>query len=214
MLTLLLVVAPTITAPAARWQWPVDPPRVIARTYLAPATPYGSGHRGIDIEAASTLIYAPADGVVHFAGVVVDRPVLSLAHPGSILSSFEPVVSLYPAGTPVKRGDVIGSLEPGHCTVITCLHFGVRVGGEYVSPLLFLGGVPRSVLLPTREGAPARNSASAAPSTRAYRSALFRDSRGRATLVRRAGRLRRRAGALLPCAAARAGPPAPIRAAR
>ena len=175
LLALVLTATPT-AAPAAAWQWPVDPPRVIARAYLAPATPYAAGHRGIDIETAGTEVYAPADGVVHFAGFVVDRPVLSLAHAGSVLSSFEPVVALYPAGTPVKRGDVIGTLEGSHCPIVTCLHVGVRVGGEYVSPLLFLGGVERSLLLPTatREGAPARSSASAARSTRACRSGSYR----------------------------------------
>jgi hypothetical protein len=28
------------------------------------------------------------------------------------------------------------------------VHFGVRIDGEYVSPFLFLGGIPRAVLLP------------------------------------------------------------------
>jgi murein DD-endopeptidase MepM/ murein hydrolase activator NlpD len=148
-----LVAAPSVVIPAARWQWPLNPPQVIARAYLAPATPYGSGHRGIDIEARSPEVYAPADGVVHFAGVVVDRPVLSIAHPGGILSSFEPVTTTLAAGDTVHRGDIVGRLIAGHCAVITCLHLGVRVGGEYVSPLLFLGGVPRSVLLPDRESA-------------------------------------------------------------
>jgi murein DD-endopeptidase MepM/ murein hydrolase activator NlpD len=152
VLALLLIASPAV-APSPRWQWPVDPPRVVSRAYLAPATPYGAGHRGIDIETESTRVYAPADGVVHFAGYVVDRPVLSIAHPGGILSSFEPVTTTLIAGDPVHRGQLVGTIADGHCTVITCLHFGVRVGGEYVSPLLFLGGVPRSVLVPTRQAA-------------------------------------------------------------
>ena len=45
----------------------------------------------------------------------------------------------------MRRGQAIGSCEPAlrH----PCLHLGVRVDGAYVSPLLFLGGQPRAVLL-------------------------------------------------------------------
>jgi len=150
LLTLLLVAAGGTVAPAARWLWPVDPPRVISRPYLAPASPYGAGHRGIDIEARLHAdVYAPADGVVHFAGLVVDRLVISIEHDGGALSSFEPVFPQVWQGDHVHRGQVIGTLELGHCEVVQCLHFGVRLGGEYVSPLLFLGGLERSVLLPT-----------------------------------------------------------------
>ena len=92
---------------------------------------------------------APADGVVHFAGVVVDRPVLSLDHTGGVLSSYEPVTTHLLTGDTVHRGEVIGVVLPGHCAK-TCLHLGVRIDGQYVSPLTFLGGIPRSVLLPTR----------------------------------------------------------------
>lgn len=137
------------TAGGHRWQWPVEGPRAIARPFLAPATPYGSGHRGVDLRAGTEAVLAPAGGVVHFAGVVVDRPVLSIRHPGGLISSFEPVSTQLRAGDAVVRGQVIGTLHPGHCAGL-CLHFGVRLHGQYVNPLLLLGGVPRSVLLPTR----------------------------------------------------------------
>jgi len=138
-----------IAAAAALWAWPVAAPHPIARPYLAPAGPYGPGHRGIDIRApAGAEVRAPADGVVHFAGVVVDRPVRSIDHGGGVLSSYEPVVTTLAEGDVVRRGQVIGTLAAGHCTAGTCLHFGVRVDGRYVSPLLFLGGQPRAVLLP------------------------------------------------------------------
>jgi len=149
LIVLTLGVGPATAAPP-RWSWPTLPPHALARQYLAPATPYGAGHRGIDIATTSTVVIAPADGVVHFAGVVVDRPVLSIAHEGGLLSSYEPLTTTLLAGDPVARGQVIGALEPGHCREVLCLHFGVRLDGEYVSPLLLLGGVPRSVLLPTR----------------------------------------------------------------
>jgi len=131
------------------WAWPVASPHPVVRPYLAPLTRYSAGHRGIDVGAPDTAVRAPADGTVHFAGTVVDRGVLSVAHAGGLLSSYEPVTTTLKAGDLVRRGDVIGTLQPGHCST-PCLHFGVRRDGEYVSPLLFLGEVPRSVLLPTR----------------------------------------------------------------
>ncbi len=157
---------------APHWLWPVAPPHVISRPFIAPATTYAAGHRGIDIriDAVAALdsvakldggagtgaeVVAPADGVVHFVGTVVDRPVLSIRHPGGLVSSFEPVESGLVEGQPVSAGDVVGAVRVGattqaHCPT-PCLHFGVRLHGDYVSPLNFLGGIARSVLLPTRE---------------------------------------------------------------
>ena len=123
-------------------------PHAIARQFLAPATAYAAGHRGIDIRApAGTVVWAPADGVVHFAGVVAGRPVLSIAQDDGVLTSFEPLESELTAGERVRRGDPIGLLSGGHCAA-GCLHLGARIDGGYVSPLLFLGGQPRAVLLP------------------------------------------------------------------
>lgn len=142
---------PKSTAGAGSWAWPVAAPHPVVRPFVAPATPYAAGHRGIDIGAPGTEVLAPADGVVSFAGVVVDRPVLSIRHAGGVVSSYEPVEASVAVGDAVTRGQLIGTLLPGHCAGL-CLHFGVRVGGAYVSPLAFLGGIPRSVLLPTRGG--------------------------------------------------------------
>ena len=139
--------APPVAA-LGTWSWPVSGAHALARPYVAPAGPYGPGHRGIDIRsAAGAPVLAPADGVVHFAGFVVDRPVLSIEHAGGVLSSFEPVQTALVAGDRVSRGQVIGTLLAGHCAT-PCLHLGVRVGGQYVNPLLFLGGVGWSVLYP------------------------------------------------------------------
>lgn len=137
---------------ASRWEWPIGPPRTIVREFEAPPTPYAAGHRGIDLRApGGTEVLAPEDGAVHFAGVVVDRPVLSLRHADGLLSSFEPVTTELAKGDTVRAGEVIGTVaDGGHCAG-GCLHVGARLNGtEYVSPLLFLGGVPRAVLLPTR----------------------------------------------------------------
>ena len=108
MLAAPALIALALLAPP--WNWPVDPPHVVVRPYLAPESPYAAGHRGVDLAAPGGVVYAPADGVVHFAGTVVDRPVLSIEHPGGFLSSYEPVTSSLSKGDPVTRGQPIGEL--------------------------------------------------------------------------------------------------------
>lgn len=138
-------------APAGRWAWPIPAPRVITQPFIAPATAYSAGHRGIDLRTTpGQAVIAPTSGTVHFAGTVVDRPLLTLRHPGGLLSSYEPLSSTLTEGTAVARGDPIGTVAiGGHCGD-SCLHLGVRLDGQYVSPLAYLGGIPRAVLLPTR----------------------------------------------------------------
>nr|WP_179454715.1 peptidoglycan DD-metalloendopeptidase family protein [Leifsonia soli] len=138
--------------PEGRWSWPVVSPTVAA-PYAAPPTRYAAGHRGIDLTAAAgTPVAAPDGAVVRFAGTVVDRPVLTLDHGGGVLSSFEPLSSDLPVGSAVARGEVIGLVgSGGHCGG-GCLHVGVRMHGEYVSPMLFFARVPPAVLLPLGSG--------------------------------------------------------------
>lgn len=136
-------------ASAATWTWPVRPPIVILAPFRAPPTPYAAGHRGVDLAAApGDAVRAPADGVVSFAGPVAGRPVLSVDHGDGVVSSIEPVSPSVAAGDVVGEGEPVGAVATGgHCDG-ACVHFGVRVHGQYISPLLFLGGVPRAVLLP------------------------------------------------------------------
>ena len=140
----------TVTEAAPSWKWPVEGDHRVLRAFTAPATAYSAGHRGLDISALpGAVVVSPASGVIDFSGVVVNRPVVSIRHPDGVISSFEPVLSTLADGTSVARGSAIGIVQPGHCTA-GCLHFGVRVHGEYVSPLIYLDSVPRAVLLPTR----------------------------------------------------------------
>lgn len=132
-----------------RWRWPVVTPRIV-QAYAPPPSPYATGHRGIDLAAeAGTIVAAPSDATVHFVGVVVDRPVLTLDHGSGVLSSYEPLAADgLSAGDSVARGSPLGVVGTGaHCSN-ACLHVGVRIQGAYVSPLLFFDRVPRSVLLP------------------------------------------------------------------
>jgi len=81
-------------------------------------------------------------------GVVVDRPVITIDHGGGLRSSFEPVDSPLTAGTLVAKGETIGTLQPGHCGSLACVHWGVRRGEAYVNPLEFVTDLRPSILLP------------------------------------------------------------------
>jgi murein DD-endopeptidase MepM/ murein hydrolase activator NlpD len=157
-----------VTPVADRWVWPVGAPGPPLRPFSAPATPYSSGHRGVDLaSAAGAPVRSPADGVVSFAGVVVDRPVLSIQHADDLVSSFEPLTATVGVGDRVRAGQVVGTVGVGaHCSG-RCVHLGVRRHGHYVSPLLFFDGVARAVLLPLPAAAgaeaPAGPAAAAAP---------------------------------------------------
>lgn len=139
------------SAGASHWQWPTSPPGAVVQSFEAPPGPYAAGHRGIDIAATpGTAVLAPADGVVQFAGVVVDRPVVTVRVGDGVLVSMEPVSTELPVGSAVTAGQPFGVVAAGgHCDG-RCLHLGVRVNGDYVSPLLFLATVPPAVLLPLR----------------------------------------------------------------
>ncbi|WP_382304167.1 murein hydrolase activator EnvC family protein [Herbiconiux sp. UC225_62] len=136
------------------WRWPVGAPVVVTAEFVAPATKYGAGHRGTDLATApGTPVLAPRDGVVAFAGAVAGRPVVSIDHPGDYRSSLEPVVATIGVGDVVQRGQVIGTVgSGGHCAAM-CLHFGVRLHGDYVNPRGLIGDIPRAVLLPRRSAA-------------------------------------------------------------
>ena len=138
----------TIAGEGPRWRWPVAPAS-LSRSFEAPPTPYAAGHRGIDLRALpGSPVTAPSRATVRFAGMVVDRRVLTLDHGDGVLSSYEPVLSALSVGETVAAGDPLGTVDSGgHCAA-ACLHVGVRVDGEYVSPLLFFDRVPRAVLLP------------------------------------------------------------------
>ncbi len=52
----------------AVWLWPVGQPAVIA-DFDPPDRPWLSGHRGVDLQASDgDELYAPADGIISFAG--------------------------------------------------------------------------------------------------------------------------------------------------
>jgi len=127
-------------------------PRVV-HPFVEPAAAWGAGHRGVDLAAAAgDVVRAPADGTVAFAGTVVDRGVVTIAHPDGSRTSLEPVAPVVAAGVAVTSGQAIGTLQPipGHCAPAACVHWGVRRGERYVDPLGLLAGAGPVVLLPDR----------------------------------------------------------------
>ena len=143
---------PRETTVRPSWAWPLSPRPAVVRPFDPPPEPWLSGHRGVDLQAAAdgVSVTSPADGVVAFVGVVVDRPVITIDHGGGLRSSFEPVRSSLRRGDPVTKGQQLGVLEPGHCGQLPCVHWGVRRGEEYVDPLAFVMDLRPSVLLPLR----------------------------------------------------------------
>ncbi|GAB3602065.1 murein hydrolase activator EnvC family protein [Microbacterium aureliae] len=140
--------SPRGTAAEARWAWPVEPFR-LERPYVAPAHRYAAGHRGIDVRPlGATTVRAPAAGIVAFAGPVAGRDVVTLAHPGDLVTTLEPVASSVEPGDPVARGAIVGELSSGGHAADGTLHIGVRLAGEYINPLLLLGEIRPAVLLP------------------------------------------------------------------
>ncbi|MFC5338575.1 M23 family metallopeptidase [Leucobacter denitrificans] len=145
----LMLVSTVLSVPAesSKWQPPVEDPLRVSGPYRAPASPYASGHRGIDLPAQpGKSVIAPVAGSVSFVGYVVDRPVLSIRIDSHTVLTFEPIETHLREGDVVARGDVAGVAgSGGHC-LSECVHLGVRVDGAYVNPMRYF--LHKPVLLP------------------------------------------------------------------
>jgi murein DD-endopeptidase MepM/ murein hydrolase activator NlpD len=148
VLAALLLPAAPATTPYA---WPLDAPRVLRR-FEPPPQPWTAGHRGVDLASPpGAVVHAAGPGTVVFAGRIAGRGVVSVRHADGLRTTYEPVdvgADLH-AGDPVTAGEAIGSLATGHpgCPVEACLHWGLRLGEQYLDPLTLLG-LGRARLLP------------------------------------------------------------------
>jgi murein DD-endopeptidase MepM/ murein hydrolase activator NlpD len=123
------------------YSWPVV--GSVLRPFEPPAGPFGAGHRGIDISApVGTVVRASGDGVVAFAGRVAGSLFVSIDHPDGVRTTYSWLSAVtVRAGDPVSGGAVIATSGPGHPgTALPHLHFGARYQGDYLDPLLLLGG--------------------------------------------------------------------------
>ncbi len=150
---MLLILALLCAAPAraddVRLDWPLRPPPAVARGFDAPSPDWHTGHRGVDLPGTpGQPVYAAGAATVVFAGLLAGRPLVSLAHPGGLRTSYEPVRAAVRAGQTVTAGTVIGSLVAGHagCRAAACLHWGAMwgpaSGADYVDPLGLLKATP------------------------------------------------------------------------
>jgi murein DD-endopeptidase MepM/ murein hydrolase activator NlpD len=119
------------------------------RTFDAPSPNWKPGHRGVDLAGApGQRVYAAAAGTVVFAGELAGRPVVSIAHPGGLRTSYEPVLASVRAGRRVDAATMIGELQAGHagCSASACLHWGAMWGpasrADYVDPLGLVASTP------------------------------------------------------------------------
>jgi murein DD-endopeptidase MepM/ murein hydrolase activator NlpD len=139
------VLAPSATGPARAagdWTWPVLGP--VIRGFDPPDTPFGSGHRGIDIAApVGTPVRAAAAGVVTFAGPVGGRLFLTLDHGAGLESTYSFLGALaVRRGDVVSKGQSIARSGTGHAgDVVPVLHLGAKLADVYVDPLTYLGPV-------------------------------------------------------------------------
>ncbi|WP_308282389.1 peptidoglycan DD-metalloendopeptidase family protein [Streptomyces lichenis] len=153
--------------------WPLGPPRpALLRGWEPPASPYGPGHRGVDLAAPpDTPVRAAAAGHITFAGQVGGRGVLTItltsgagtadgagvvsgSPPSQLRTTYEPVRPLVKKGAVVTAGETVAVVDTSarsHCAA-GCLHWGLRQGARYLNPLALLPAAllrrPPSRLLP------------------------------------------------------------------
>ncbi len=132
-----------------RLDWPLRPPAEVVRRFDAPSPNWHAGHRGVDLAGVpGQRVYAAGPATVVFAGELAGRPVVSLAHPGGLRTSYEPVRATVQPGQRVSGATVIGELVAGHpgCPAAACLHWGAMWGAaaraDYVDPLGLLAATP------------------------------------------------------------------------
>src|SRR3954471_24358614 len=110
-LPILIGAAPRSTAAAQGWDWPLPMPHHVERGFDPPPQPWLAEHRGVDLAGtAGEPVLAAGAGVVWFAGRIAHVPMLSIRHPGGLLTTYQPVRSSLHAGDPVHAGQRIGRL--------------------------------------------------------------------------------------------------------
>ena len=154
LLVVMAIAAPTPAVPAparpVTYRAPIDPLDVV-RPFDAPDSPYGPGHRGVDLAARTgQAVRTAAAGVVTFAGSVAGRGVVVVAHADGVRTEYEPVLPSVRRGAILGPRAVLGRVDGTHgsCDAGGCLHWGARRGDEYFDPLLLLSRLGPVRLLP------------------------------------------------------------------
>ncbi len=136
--------------------WPLRPEPEVVAPFDPPDSPYGPGHRGVDLQGSpGQAVRSALPGTVSFAGPLAGRGVVVVDH-GGTRTTYEPVAATVSVGDPVAAGDRIGTLQvPGsHCFPAACLHWGwIQGASTYLDPLRLVGLGPIR-LLPLWRDAP------------------------------------------------------------
>lgn len=130
--------------------WPLVPEPDVVEGFDPPDSPYGAGHRGVDLAGSpGQSVRSALPGTVTFAGSLAGRGVVVVDH-GPTRTTYEPVKARVSVGDPVAAGDRIGTLQlPGsHCFPRACLHWGwIRNTDDvYLDPLRLVGAGPVRLL--------------------------------------------------------------------
>lgn len=128
--------------------WPLRPePEVVAR-FDPPTSPYGPGHRGVDLLGqGGQSVHVALAGTVTYAGPLAGRGVVVVSH-GDTRTTYEPVSAAVSVGEAVDQGAPLGSLQAfgSHCAPRVCLHWGWLRGETYLDPLRLVGAGPIRLL--------------------------------------------------------------------
>lgn len=155
VLLVLLAAAPSAGEEDPVGVWPLRPePEVVAR-FDPPTSPYGPGHRGVDLLGRpGQRVHAALAGTVTYAAPLAGRGVVVVSH-GDTRTTYEPVAATVSVGDQVSKGAAVGSLQSfaSHCAPRTCLHWGWLRGETYLDPLRLVGAGPVR-LLPLWRDAP------------------------------------------------------------
>lgn len=163
LLALVLVVPLPAIGPARADEvaphgvWPLPPVPEVVADFDPPDSPYGAGHRGVDLAGAvGQPVRSALPGRVVFAARLAGRGVVVVSH-GATRTTYEPVSATVGVGDTVAAGGRLGRLERvgSHCFPRSCLHWGWLRGETYLDPLLLVGAGPMR-LLPLWEQAGAR----------------------------------------------------------
>lgn len=153
VLALAVVAAPAAAQPSGdrtdpTGVWPLVPEPDVLVGFDPPESPWGAGHRGVDLAGVpGQVVRAARAGRITFAAVLAGRGVVVVDH-GATRTTYEPVLTRVRVGDRVAAGDALGLLDRtgSHCLPRPCLHWGWRRGEVYLDPLDLVGGGPVRLL--------------------------------------------------------------------
>lgn len=108
----------------------------VLRPFDPPATPYGRGHRGVDLATSpGEVVRAALGGTVTFAGQVAGVGWVTVAHGDGLSTTYGRVRPQVRAGDRVTLGQALG-----RATNAGRIDWGARRDGVYIDPLGLVRG--------------------------------------------------------------------------